>query len=85
MDFKCKVNSPECGELFSSECDIFEHFKKIHNLKESNDEFPCPVNNDCKEQYLQARGAKNHAKKCILTWYVLFEAIVVTIIHKNSF
>lgn len=72
MDFKCKINSSECGELFSTESEIFNHFKKIHKLKESNDEFPCPVNNNCKKQYLQVRSAKTHAKKCILMRYMYF-------------
>lgn len=72
MKFKCKVNSPECGEPFSTESDIFNHFKKVHKLKESNDEFPCPVNNNCDKQYLQVRSAKNHAKKCVPIRYIFF-------------
>lgn len=70
MNFKCKINNPECGQLFSTEIEIFNHFKKFHNLKESNDEFPCPINNNCKKKYLQIRGSKNHGKKCILLRYI---------------
>lgn len=75
MEFKCKVNSPECGELFSTECEVFNHFKIVHKLKERNDEFPCPKNNNCDKQFLQVRSAKNHAKKCISMRYEFFAMI----------
>lgn len=75
MNFKCKINNPECGQLFSTEDGIFHHFKNDHKLPESKDEFPCPINNDCQKQYLQVRSARNHAKKCIAKKYVLLEWI----------
>lgn len=70
MNYKCNV-SPECGQQFSDELRVIQHFKNEHRLEEKQNEFPCYINNTCPKQYLTLKGLKNHAKKCLLSRYVL--------------
>lgn len=70
MKFKCKVQNPKCGQLFSSEQEILNHFKIFHHMKQKTHEFPCVVNNDCEKQFLTLSGLRNHVKKCVVSRYV---------------
>lgn len=71
MEFKCKVQDPKCGQLFSTEHEILNHFKIFHKMKETTHEFPCHKNNECKKQFLRLKSLKNHASKCVVSRYVL--------------
>lgn len=80
MDFRCKVNNPQCGNLFLTVQEIIEHFKSFHRMKEKSNEFICPVNNDCAKQFLRIQSLKNHTKMCIVSRYVLFYESLTVII-----
>lgn len=82
MNFKCKRN--DCGQLFDLENDIIKHLKKDHGMKENSHEFLCIINNDCQKQYLLVKSLRNHAKKCIVTRYVLeFRAYFIFILESS--
>lgn len=59
MNFKCKVFTSDgrlCTQTFSTASKIIEHFKTVHGLKESVNEFPCIANNHCSKQFLTFSG-----------------------------